>query len=74
MVWELIKRAAIKWNADDCLTLGAALAYYTVFSLAPVLVIAIAVAGAVFGQKAAQGEIVQQIGRASCRERVYSNV
>lgn len=25
--WELIKRAAIKWNADDCLTLGAALAY-----------------------------------------------
>jgi membrane protein len=61
MVWELIKRAAIKWNADDCLTLGAALAYYTVFSLAPVLVIAIAVAGAVFGQEAAQGEIVQQI-------------
>lgn len=60
-VWELTKGAAIKWNADDCLTLGAALAYYTVFSLAPVLVIVIAVAGAVFGQKAAQGEIVGQI-------------
>jgi membrane protein len=41
--------------------LGAALAYYTVFSLAPVLVIAIAVAGALFGEEAAQGEIVGQI-------------
>ena len=61
VAWGLIKRAAIKWNADDCLTLGAALAYYTVFSLAPVLVIAIAVAGSVFGQEAAQGEIVSQI-------------
>lgn len=61
MVWELIKRAAVKWNADDCLTLGAALAYYTVFSLAPILVIVIAVAGAVFGQEAAKGEIVWQI-------------
>jgi len=61
VVWDLIKRAAIKWNADDCLTLGAALAYYTVFSLAPILVIVIAVAGAVFGQEAAQGEIVSQI-------------
>ena len=61
MVWRLVKRAAIKWSADDCLTLGAALAYYTVFSLAPILVIAIAVAGALFGQEAAQGEIVGQI-------------
>jgi membrane protein len=61
MVWRLVKRAAIKWSADDCLMLGAALAYYTVFSLAPILVIAIAVAGALFGQEAAQGEIVGQI-------------
>jgi membrane protein len=60
-VWRLVKRAAIKWYEDDCLTLGAALAYYTVFSLAPILVIAIAVAGALFGQEAAQGEIVGQI-------------
>ncbi len=60
-VWGLVKRAAIKWNRDDCLTLGAALAYYTVFSLAPILVIAIAVAGALFGEEAAQGEIVGQI-------------
>lgn len=61
MVWTLLRRAAVKWNADDCLTLGAALSYYTVFSLAPVLVIVIAVAGALFGPEAAQGEIVGQI-------------
>jgi membrane protein len=61
-VWAVVERAAIKWSADDCLQLGAALAYYTVFSLAPVLVIVIAVAGALFGEEAAQGEIVGQIG------------
>ncbi|HEX6080964.1 MAG TPA: YihY/virulence factor BrkB family protein [Methylomirabilota bacterium] len=60
-VWTLLRRAAVKWNADDCLTMGAALAYYTVFSLAPILVIVIAVAGALFGPEAAQGEIVAQI-------------
>ncbi|MEX2223457.1 MAG: YihY/virulence factor BrkB family protein [Candidatus Rokuibacteriota bacterium] len=60
-VWGLIRRSVSKWNEDDCLQLGAALAYYTVFSLAPILVIVIAVAGAVFGQAAAQGEIVGQI-------------
>ena len=51
----------MKWNDDDCLTLGAALAYYTVFSFAPVLVVVIAVAGALLGRDAAQGEIVGQI-------------
>ncbi|MGH7412583.1 MAG: YihY/virulence factor BrkB family protein [Candidatus Rokuibacteriota bacterium] len=60
-IWELIRRSTSQWYADDCLQLGAALAYYTVFSLAPILVIVIAVAGAVFGREAAQGEIVGQI-------------
>jgi membrane protein len=60
-VGRLLTRAVFKWSEDDCLTAGAALAYYTVFSLAPVLVIAIAVAGALFGPEAAQGEIVGQI-------------
>ncbi len=60
-VGRVFTRAAVKWNADDCLTLGAALAYYSVFSLAPILVIVIAVAGALFGPEAAQGELVGQI-------------
>jgi membrane protein len=41
--------------------MGAALAYYTLFSLAPILVVAIAVAGLVFGPEAVRGEIVGQI-------------
>ena len=41
--------------------MGAALSYYTLFSLAPLLIIVIAVAGAVFGQEAARGEIVSQL-------------
>jgi membrane protein len=60
-IWELVGRAAGKWSGDGCLTLGAALAYYSVFSLAPILVIVTAVAGGLFGREAAQGEIVGQI-------------
>ena len=45
---------------DDVPQLAAALAYYTTFSLAPLLVIAIAAAGLVFGEEAAQGRIVGQ--------------
>ncbi len=49
-----------EWRKHNAFELGAALAYYTVFSLAPVLVIVIAIAGLVFGRQAAQGEIVGQ--------------
>jgi membrane protein len=46
---------------DDAPTLGAALAYYTVFSLAPLLTIAIAIAGFFFGKEAAQGQIFDEL-------------
>ncbi len=58
---DLIKRAAAKWSADGAPQMGAALAYYGLFSLAPLIVIAIAVAGAVFGPEAARGEIRAQL-------------
>lgn len=51
----------MSWLNDYAPSMGAALAYYTLFSLAPLLVIAIAVAGLFFGREAAQGEIVAQI-------------
>jgi membrane protein len=60
-VWQLFKRTYTKWNADHAQGLGAALSYYTVFSLAPLLLIVIAIAGLVFGQEAAQGQIMGQI-------------
>jgi membrane protein len=60
-VTSFLREVLQKWSNDNALTLGAALAYYTIFSIAPLLVLVIAVAGLVFGRAAAQGEIVIQI-------------
>jgi len=60
-VWEMVKQSFSEWNDDKCARLGAALSYYTIFSLAPLLLIAIAIAGVVFGREAAQGEIFSQL-------------
>ena len=59
--WEVLRQAASEWNADKAPRLGAALAFYTVFSIAPLLVIAIAVAGFVFGKEAVEGQLYQQL-------------
>ena len=60
-IWGLFKEAASRWVEDRAPSMGAALAYYTAFSLAPLLIIVIAIAGLVFGQEAAQGAIMDQI-------------
>ena len=60
-IWRLLKETFKEWNDDNASRLAAALSYYTIFSLAPLLIIAIAIAGAVFGDEAAKGEIVKQI-------------
>jgi membrane protein len=57
----MIKEAFSDWNEDNAPRLGASLSYYTIFSIAPLLLISIAVAGLAFGQEAAQGRIVGQI-------------
>jgi membrane protein len=57
----LLKKAAWDWMEDQASTLGAALAFYTAFSLAPLLTITISIAGLVFGQEAAQGQIFAQL-------------
>ena len=59
--WQMAKAAVNAWIDDFAPSMGAAIAYYTIFSIAPMLVIAIAVAGMIFGQDAAQGEIVAQL-------------
>lgn len=59
-VATLLRQAGAAWLADNAPRLGAALAFYTLFSLAPVLIVAVSVAGFVFGRNAAQGEIVRQ--------------
>lgn len=60
-ILDLLKETFSEWSKDKASRLSAALAYYTVFSLAPLLIIVIAIAGAVFGEEAARGEIVGQI-------------
>jgi len=60
-VSDFAREVFTEWSNDDALSLGAALAYYTIFSIAPLLVLVIAIAGLVFGRAAAQGQIVGQI-------------
>ena len=60
-VWTLVRESVIGWLDHNASRTGAALAFYTVFSLAPILLLAIAIAGAFFGEQAARGEIFEQI-------------
>ena len=55
------RRALAGWWNDNVPRLGASLAYYTLFSLAPILVVAIAIGGLAFGQEAVRGQVVGQI-------------
>jgi membrane protein len=61
-MWSLLRETFEAWKRDRAARLGAAIAYYTMVSLAPLLIIAVAIGGAVFGEAAARGEIVEQIG------------
>src|SRR5205823_6040993 len=55
--WALTKQTGIQWLGHKDARLGAALAYYSVFSIGPLIVIAVAIAGLLFGQDAVRGEV-----------------
>lgn len=59
--WHLLRQVGAAWLDDYVPSMGAALAYYTMFSLAPLLLIVVSVAGMVFGEDAARGEIQAQL-------------
>ncbi|MDT8307827.1 MAG: YihY/virulence factor BrkB family protein [Anaerolineae bacterium] len=61
-IFQLLRDSFAAWRDDNASRLAAALSYYTVFSIAPLLVIVIAVAGRVLGEEAVRGEIAAQIG------------
>jgi membrane protein len=61
-LWQFLKDIFTQWMEDEPFLLASSLSYYTLFSLTPLLVIAIAVAGLVFGREAAQNQIVETIG------------
>jgi len=58
---QVFRQASSEWINDNAPRLGASVAFYTLLSLAPVIVIAVAVAGVVYGQEAAQGRLAKEI-------------
>jgi membrane protein len=76
---SLLKQSYNAWSEDKAPRLGAALAYYTIFSLAPLLIIVIGIAGLVFGEQAAHGQLFREIkdtvgtGGASAIEDLLKN-
>jgi len=59
--WRLIKRSVFAFIEDEALTRGAAIAFYAATSIAPLLLIVIAIAGIVFGREASQGAVIGQL-------------
>lgn len=60
-VWDLIKETFKEWGEDKAARLAAALAYYTIFSIAPLLVIVIAIAGLVFDRTLVEQQLMNQV-------------
>jgi membrane protein len=60
-VWAFVRETFSDWSEDGAPRLAAALAYYTIFSLGPLLIVSIALAGIVFGREAVQGQVVAQL-------------
>jgi membrane protein len=60
-VWQLIKGTAAKWSDLNAPRLGASLAFYTMLSMAPLLVVCVGIAGLVFGAKAAESQVAYEI-------------
>jgi membrane protein len=58
---ELLRETIQEWQKDNCLRLGAALSFYTLLSLAPLLVVTIALVALVFGERMAHGEVMGQV-------------
>lgn len=60
-LWAVLSATVHGYIEDEAMTRGAAIAFYAFFSVAPLLVIAIAIAGAVFGEQAAAGEVAERL-------------
>ena len=60
-VFKLLKETSDAWTEDNALRLSAALAYYSIFSIAPLLVISISIAGLVLGEDAVRGQLTEQL-------------
>ena len=69
--WQIVRQAASQWSDDRASEMGAALAYFTMFSIAPLLIIAIAIASLVFGEDAARGNVETQLEQMIGKEAAH---
>jgi membrane protein len=60
-LFDMVRAAISAWSSDYAPSMGAALSYYTVFSIAPLLLIVISIAGLVYGEDAARGAVFYQV-------------
>ncbi|MEJ2672261.1 MAG: YihY/virulence factor BrkB family protein [Deltaproteobacteria bacterium] len=60
-VWDFLVETFTQWNKDNAMTLGAALAFYTTFSMAPLLIVVIAIFGFILGEQTVQIEIIKRV-------------
>jgi membrane protein len=70
--WQLLRETFAEWNKDGAHVLGAALAFYTLFSLAPLLIILTVVAGYFLGQEAVQADLVVRLAEYVGQENAHS--
>jgi membrane protein len=66
--WQIARETALEWSDDDASRLAASLAFYTLLSLAPLLVIVVAVAGMALGPEAARGQLAAELAGVMGRE------
>ena len=77
--WQVLKQTATGWDEDNVTRLAASLAYYTLLSIAPLIILAVAVAGLAFGEEAARAHISSQLasvvggGAASAIQSIATN-
>src|SRR6478672_642440 len=68
-IWDLLKQTGKEFMADNAPRLGAAMAFYSALSIAPLLLAVVGIAGLVYGDQAARGEIANQISSLVGREQ-----
>src|SRR5687767_15813332 len=68
--WDILYDAAMGWIDDEAVTRGAAIAFYTIFALAPFVILVTAVAGLVVGRETARDALMDEIGQLIGREAV----
>jgi membrane protein len=68
VLWPVLRDTFSAWDDNDAPRMGAALAFYTILSLAPLVVLMIAIAGMIFGDEAAQQALLREVDRVSGRE------